>query len=553
MGIITKYRIPNKYRLPYAPELNNEIPLLDSEKSQAVLNVTIPSELTKTNPSFHLLIPASESNAKLCKTLLSSFVLGYPSPTLINYKKVFEDNGWDNGTHVGKIRGVYDYLRDGANMADDDLVLIIDGYDVWFQLPPDIMITRYHSVVEDANKRLRHRYGTITRDKPDEPGQKETVPRYRQSVIFASDKICWPNQPEDPACAAVPFSTLPKNIYGPQTDKDPESYLNRPRFLNSGTIIGKVADVRAIYEYALIKVEEENRGTIGDQFVFAEIFGEQEYQREILRQTTRNEFGWFLSKVWGDLDSPLDANMTIKPVSPIPGKNYEFSLGLDYGSELFQTMTHSSNDVEFVRYNDSSVLDDIQEKHISLHSIPFYLPADLLKADDPFWYASPGNHSKDPIDGILLPFSSKLDTINDIEPTWEEVPLATNLFVPSIPTLLHINGDKSLLSTWWSSIWFHPHGRALLRRYIRSSQTSLAAEAATEGGLSWWDTRGGRGGVWTDRETWMSWGEVCKKTEEEVFGDGLGRWGKEMGSVSTTNVFGKVMIEDENPEEEEED
>ena len=545
---ITRYRTSAKTRLPFAPELMHEVPLLEKEKSQAILNATIPTELTKTNPSFHLLIPASEGNANLCKTLLSSFVLGYPSPTLINYQKTFEGEGWDKGTHVGKIRGVYDYLRNGANMADDDLVLIIDGYDVWFQLPPHIMITRYHSMLEDANKRLRNRYGTVTHDKPDTPSQKEKVQRYTQSVVFAADKICWPNQPEDPACVAVPFSTLPNKIYGPQTDKDPEAYLNRPRFLNSGTIIGPVADVRAIYEYALKKVEEDNKGTIGDQFVFSEIFGEQEYQRETFREANKEGFMTWLSEVFGVLDSPLAVNKTINPVNVVPGKNYEFSLGLDYASELFQTMTHSSDDVEFIRYNDSSVLDDIAAKHPPLHSIPFYLPADLLKAEDPFWYASPGNHSNDPIDGILLPFAPKLDAIS-LEPTWEEVPLATNLFVPSIPALIHINGDKSLLESWWSSMWFQPHARALLRRYVRSSQTSVAAQAAAEGGLSWWDTRGGRGGIWTDRETWMEWGEVCKKTEEEVFGDGKGRWGKEEGGVKTVNALGEILVDDEHPED----
>lgn len=296
-------------------------------------------------------------------------------------------------------------------------------------------------------------------------------------------------------------------------------------------------------------MEEEDRGFIGDQFVFAEIFGEQEYQRETLRKATRNSWLDHLSNAFIGPDSPLAENKTINPVNVVPGKQYEFALGLDYGSELFQTMTHSADDVEFVSYNDSSVLDDIQAKHPSLNSIPFYLPADLLKAEEPFWYSSPGNHSNDPVDGILLPFSPHLDTLNR-EPTWEEVPLATNLFVPSVPTLLHINGDKTPLTSRWPSMWFYPHARALLRRYIRSTQGPTAALAAAEGGQSWWDTRGGRGGVWTDHETWMSWGEVCKKTEDEVFGDGKGKWGKELGSKKTLNAFGKVMIDDEHDVEE---
>lgn len=50
----------------------------------------------------------------------------------------------------------------------------------------------------------------------------------------------------------------------------------------------------------------------------------------------------------------------------------------------------------------------------------------------------------------------------------------------------------------------------------------------------------------------MSWGEVCKKTEDDVFADGKGKWGKEEGSARTTNTFGKVMIDDEDKNEEDE-
>lgn len=546
------YRSRPQTALAYAPQHIGEAPVRDPH-AQEILNITAASSTTKTSPSFHLLIPASRSNPNLCKTLLSSFVLGYPSPTLINYGKVFEGLGWDNGTHAGKIRGVYDYLKGGAKVDDDDLVLIVDGYDVWFQLPPAIMLDRYHSMLEEANERLRRRYGMVMKDKPDGSLPKERVQKYTQSVIFAADKICWPNAAEDPACAAVPYSTLPKDVYGPDTDKDPASYLNRPRFLNSGTIIGPVKDVRAIYERAVKKVEEDARGTIGDQFVFAEILGEQEFQRETRRQAAQGTGGrWldWISNALGASDSPLASNHTIHNMTAVPGQSYEFSLGLDYRSELFQTVTHSWDDIAFVTYNDSSTLVEIQEKHPSLHSIPFSLPPDLQRAEDPFWYASPGSHTNDPVDSILLPFSPKLDTLGT-EPSWEEVPLATNLFASSIPTLLHINGDKSPLDTWWPLMWFHPHARALLRRFIRSPQGPAAAQAAAEGGQTWWDMRGGRGGVWTDHETWMSWGEVCKKTEDEVFGDGKGTWGKEEGSVKTTNSFGLTLTEDENDEEQE--
>ncbi len=98
-------------------------------------------------------------------------------------------------------------------------------------------------------------------------------------------------------------------------------------------------------------------------------------------------------------------------------------------------------------------------------------------------------------------------------------------------------------------MWFSSNPRALLRRYIRSTQSKEAAYAAATGGHTWWDTRGGRGGVWTDIETWMEWGQVCKKTEDQVFADGKGRWAKEEGRGKVVNSFGKVLQGDDDDED----
>ena len=527
-----------------------EIPVLHGPSLERLRNGTVPSGLQKTNPSFHLIIPASESNANLCKTLLSSFLLAYPPPTLVNYRKIFTGDNWDKGTHTGKIQGIYNWLNAAKHMKDDDLVLVVDGYDVWFQLPPEVMIKRYHKLVNDANKRLMTRYGMALVEKARNEDYKEPTKRYTQNVIFAADKICWPNSADDPACAAVPYSTLPKNTYGAETDKDPEAFNNRPRFLNSGTIIGPVTDIRKMYERALEKVHD-NRGTIGDQFVFAEIFGEQEYRREVLRQGSQRAGGrWldWISNALGTTESPLSSNRTINNMTIMPGHNYEFGIGLDYESRIFQTMTHSTSDIEFISYNDTSSLSRIHEKIPSVHPLPSWLPIDIQQARPPFAYSSPGNRSGDLKDGILIPYSKALDSISN-EPAWSEVSLAMNVYAGSTPALLHFNGDKSPLTSWWSQMWFSSDARALLRRFIRSTQTKEAAFAAATGGHTWWDKRGGRGGVWTDQNTWMEWGQVCKKVEDEVFADGKGRWGKEEGSRKVVNSFGKVMEGDDEDEE----
>ncbi|KAL9630931.1 MAG: hypothetical protein Q9164_006168 [Protoblastenia rupestris] len=507
--------------------------------------------LASPRQSFHLLVPASEPNPELCKTLLSAFVLGYPAPTLINWGRDIKESGLYAGSssHAAKVRGVLDFLNDKSQLKDEDLVLVIDGYDVWFQLPPKILVERYHELVEEADSRLKGRYGMISEDQNGD-SLAERVSKYKQTVIWGADKICWPNAKEDPACAAVPYSTLPKDVYGPETDKDPQHFLNRPRYLNSGNVIGPAKDLRLIYELAAHKIEDEGEGAMGDQLVFAEIFGEQEFQRETLRKASQGTGGrWldWLSDTLGTSDSPLSANVTINNVTTVPGKRYEYSLGLDYESRLFQTMTHSADDIEFIIYNASS---DLLSTH---HSLPLFLSQDLQTANPPFTYASPGNRtieSKSSRKTLLLPYSPNLDNLPDqnvggIEMSWRDMPLATNIRSAAVPALLHINGDKSLLTSWWSKLWYHPYARALLRRFVRSTQTPEAATAAVNGGTGWWDLRGGRGGVWTDQRTWMAWDEVCKGVEDVVFKDGKGVWRKEEGDGRVVNAFGKALVGDD--------
>ena len=518
-------------RLPFADILEDEarpykVSVILPETYQ--INTTLNLLKARQQRSFHVLIPASETNEKLCKTLLSSSLLNYPSPTLINFEEVFTGDSWDKGTHAGKIKGVYDFLNKDKKVRDDDLVLVIDGYDVWFQLPPEIMVKRYHMLIHEANQRLREQYGSILQERPWEGGQRKKVQRYKQTVVFGADKICWPNQAEDPACASLPESTMPKNAYGPNTDKDPEAFSNRPKYLNSGTLIGPVTDVRAIYERALEKVEQ-GLGAVGDQFVFAEILGEQEYQRH----TDNPGMGtpWFSHAfdIFRYFSGPPASAKSVKNITLAPGRRYDFAIGLDYMSSLFQTMTHSAEDVAFLTF--------ASENNKSTTQSPITVPQDIISARPPF----PINDTSTTLAASrLVPFSASLDILPPPgQNSWLNYPLGTNLHSISVPTILHINGDKSLLDSWWPSLWFQPHARALLRQYIRTPQPFIWG--TMNGEERAWDKRGGRGGVWTPKGSWLEWGNICEGVEENVFADGKGKWGLEEGDGKTFNAFGSQL------------
>ncbi|KAI9811771.1 MAG: hypothetical protein M1827_005316 [Pycnora praestabilis] len=521
--------LPSDVDLPFGINALND----SASPFVAINHNSSAAPIKHSAPTFHLLIPASEPNANLCKTILSALILEYPPPTLINFNKSFNGDSWDKGSHTGKIRGVFDFLQDEKQVKEKDLVLIIDGYDVWFQLPPEVLISRYHDLTQIANKRLSKVYGTAVGEKQPRSRRSVKKPKYAAKVFYAADKLCWPNQAEDPACAAVPPSTLPDDTYGIETDKDPEGYHNRPKYLNSGTIIGLVSNVKAIYQHALYKVEERNHGGIGDQFVFNEIFGEQEYQRRAIQQSKElasSRWGdWLLGRSGspGSLRDRASGNTTL---SVLFGGRYEFGLGLDYEATIFQTMTHSHDDVE---YRISRMVNGAQVRrgYGSRQKPPLAFPADIQRSESPFPTFLSANTESDSGSANI----SSLDAL-PIDLNWQDIPLAVNHVIPSIPTLLHFNGNKSYLDTWWPLMWYHNHSRALLRQYIRSPQRRISV-----GGRTWADNRGGKGGVWTDDGQWLEWTEICGGYEEEIFRDGKGKWGKEEGSRKIYNAWGALM------------
>ena len=490
---------------------------------------------TERSPQLHVLIPASETNDRLCKTLLSSFLLNYPSPTLINFGKVFTGDTWDKGSHAGKIGGVYDFLSKDEKVYDGDLVLVIDGYDVWFQLPPEVLVKRYITLIRAANKRLQTQYGfTLASSKePAARRRDETVQKYTQTVIFGADKLCWPNASDEPACASLPESILPPDVYGPETDKDSEGFKNRPKYLNSGALIGPVNDVRAIYERALEKIGQ-GRGAVGDQFIFAEILGEQEHSRQKFLATAAtpcyvNPFG----DLFPSISYSNTANMVGNSTS-IVDQDLEFSAGLDYTSSLFQTMTHSADDIRYIVFSNTS--------HSDSGSSPEELPPDILSARLPFPVNDLFNNLTT---NTIIPLSFDLDSLPAIDSnTWNDVQLAVNRKSTSsgystVPTLLHVNGDKSILDSWWPSMWYQQYARALLRQYIRTPQPFIWG--STTGKDTMWDLRGGRGGVWTADGRWSEWGRICQGVERTVFGDDKGIWGEEAGDGRTWNYWGQQV------------
>lgn len=457
-------------------------------------------------------------------------VLDYPPPTLI------KTEGWNSS-----IATIDRYLSSSGKFNDDDVVLIVDESDAWFQLPPDLLIQRFYGMLREKNKKLRWRYGKQRRTN----GDKESVQMYSERIIFGADKVCHTNSTYDAACAAVPHSTLMPDIYGPDTDEwnptdvygldleiDESRIVSnfRPRWPSAGATMGLMGDLKLLYHRAAELTAGSYENTT-EQVILEKIFGEQEYVREMYRLTKAR--GWLAR--WGEslgiLDTVDVSNVTL-PI--VQGRRYDYGMGLDYKSDLFFTMYHTGNDQAWLEYDDVETLSEIQRRHGVPREHRLLLPNDMADLPSPF---TQQNNTK-PLS--FTPFETQhVDYLpHPVNASWDNIRLATNVRTGSVPAVLHFNHTLvQNTAAWWPAMWFHPHSRALLRKYIRSTQEPNAVASSLQGGSDAWDTRGGRGGVWNNQNEWKGWAEVCKGYEGMVFRDQLGPWGHENGGGHESPVY----------------
>ena len=440
-----------------------------------------------SNPRLHFLLPATGTNLNLCKLILSASVTGYPEPIFVGW----DGHGMFDGTksHLFKISETLAYLRTLPDSADNDLVLVLDAYDIWMQFRPDVLISRYYSVLEKNNQRLRdegifrkfHRGSDV-----------------RQTIIFGPDKVCWPQATKDPAFWAVPSSPMATNAFGPDTDS--EMFSNRPMYLNSGTIMGPAKDMRDLFAATMDQVsrkfDPDSANPTSDQYFFAEVFGDQEVERMRLRDGGINTSeGAFVPQI------PQD-------------RRTEFHITLDYETEIFQTAGAYDHHLTWMSFNHSTPISEQQRGQQTMRIDQWTLPEDILASPGPF---------------ADVDHSSELPRSNG----WADVMLGTNVITQKPFALFHMTGDKSVRERWWSRMWFQPYARQLLQAaMLQRSSESDPDKFAVINGVSWRGARPSQasgpkpihdnglvsniGGGWSDRGEYQRWETLCQAHEEEL-------------------------------------
>jgi hypothetical protein len=469
-----------------------------------------PSSPRAIDPNkVHVLIPVTDTHPNLCRSLLTYAINGWPRPTLVAWAQKFDDPKMlHGGSHLGKITGVLDWigaeserLKATASPAaaaafEDELVAMLDGYDMWVQLPVHVFVSRFETLLRLEDRRIALRMGRAA--------EAEGV---RAKVVFGASKRCGPNKNNTIACYPIPESPLPADLFGPGTDTDSgfNAYAHvRQRYLVAGFAVGRVRDIRATFQEAHRRMKlclaeppsDDDKMYIchrgSDQSLFTQVWGHQEFHREVMRRHHRTEEERLLeekpqrllsAKTPGGrrpvstnegqvIDDPLNPSFPHEEMDEtyLPGQPFEYGITVDY----FSSLTHSTSNAIW----DAGFVDRPNPYTINVAPVMPDRPTNCTHLTIP------------PAD------------FNVQAPAWRDLPMYTELCTGSVPAVVHLNDAswKRRLGELWPRTWWYGRARRLLDQRRRK-----------DGPLA--------GGARTDTGADLSWDDLCPAAyDEEVFG-----------------------------------
>jgi len=402
------------------------------------------------------------------------------------------------------IAGILTHLRTIRDEFSDDLVIIADEAS-FFQLRPEVLLSRFLEINDRANAQLEGKMGRVVK-----------LEGIKQQVIFSAQRYCSSLRADYVEC------------YGATTSLK----LGTPGFLDTSMAIGTVAAMRNLFEraweYILIaedkahKLSATTESEKEGEEPLSRIFGEQNIQREFLRLHHRSNFkrlrdttGGFLSRNRETKD-PINVLDASHPASTYlaryyPSAPFDFGIGLDYDNELwasdssvirrtFSDLTSSSTEE-----TTTSLIGDTGTEDLQLQT---NLPNDIAISMPPF-YAPHIPHRN--------PHSPGSAHTNSPQ-SWSETPLLTHTQTSAIPAALISSSSNST----WQQSWLAPHIPSLLG--IANARPRQAIASTTYRGVrrEWWslqsrDMRNGEvlGVMIDDSGDWKGLEEVCGRWVEE--------------------------------------
>ncbi|CAM1508801.1 Fc.00g056490.m01.CDS01 [Cosmosporella sp. VM-42] len=442
----------------------------------------------------HYLIPSTISKPPVCASIVSALVNRYPIPVILGYKG---EDEYDSGrAHIAKIPAIQRYLHSLTDADDDDIIMVMDSFDVLAQVPVEAMIERYFDIAAKADQKMAAQRG-ITVAELHEQG-------LRQTILWGAGKICWP---ENSRCFLIPFSGLPRYAFGPRTD-DGDDVFSDPQHLNSGTVIAPLGDFRKLIDDTQRMIEDTYdlnwQGRDRDQVYISTLYARQEYQRTL---------------DMNDGKYPIDPRVVEYP-KPKQGNNdtTEYHIFVDFDSTFTQTQCHNEPWMRNLQYNNSdltaSVINDTYDGG-RVHHRPFKIQMPFL-----IYRVMTGIFNS-------LPKGERLY----VKPKdWvHSLPFGTNIGTEVIYSFYHNTCNKDAFMERYHKLWFFPIVKPLLRVAKHAIQDNTPLHPELIDGRIWmapkrYPVDGNLddefGGVFTDFETepFIPFQNFCQENITAVLG-----------------------------------
>lgn len=314
-----------------------------------------------------------------------------------------------------------------------------------------------------------------------------------ETTVLTSTR-CTPTNAESSACYPIPDSPIPSNLYGKYTsDMHYNHTTHLPRYLSSAYTIGPVSSMRALFRRANERAHADDAPS-SDQAIFQQIFGEQEYQREVMRRRYGLEKSGRTTvegAVIEDVLEPIFPHEVVQAKEAKEAKEDEFGIGVDYWSDVGMGTMLNHDDGKWLTYN---------------HPIAEQL---MTRGPRQPWSCTPQVTNILPAEihnGTSLPRAAVSDA-SQFSPLrgWDEIPLYTNVCHDTIPVIVNHNGDKRSRDRAWPEMWMQPHSRRLIQEILDRGEGAFEIEGGAYGGLN---------------GDYKTWDDLCPVGfEEELFND----------------------------------
>jgi hypothetical protein len=221
------------------------------------------------------------------------------------------------------------------------------------------------------------------------------------------------------------------------------------------------------------------------QSLFEEIYGKEEYRREVVRQQHLS----FAKRVWRSIQklfgkghTTLDRINQGVVVEDREETSSEFGIALDYANELGLAVGEDTDNIDWIQHGSVS-----------------QLPIDVVSSMPPFW--TPTGHDVPSKKG------------------WKDVDLLVDRRTGSIPAVITFphNSSTPLQTHGWLNFWMQANAKTLFAEAVSVPRLPVTTVVEPTKGVEhlFWDVevRFDRAGLKTVGGAWGKWEELCGREE----------------------------------------